>query len=376
MTAPPVREMSTSAYRIATPGPEADGTLAWNATTVVVVRVRVGDGAAVGTGENDVTGTGWTYASPACAGVVRDVLADVVVERTADPAACWHAMRRRVRNLGRPGLVSCALSAVDIALWDAAARVLGISLARLLGRVSETADVYASGGFTTWDDDRLRRWVRTWTAERAVPRVKLKIGESRGTAVARDLERVRLTRDCADAGTEVYADANGAYSPGQARRVGQWLSDAGVVWFEEPVSSDDLVGLRRVRDAVSADVAAGEYGYHLPYFATMIGAEAVDCVQVDVTRCGGLTEWARIAGLAAAHGLDVSAHCAPNLSAHAAVTTPNFRHIEWFADHDRAESVLFDGVRDPTGGSVTPDPDSPGHGMTLKHPDAERYRVA
>lgn len=146
-------------------------------------------------------------------------------------------------------------------------------------------------------------------------------------------------------------------------------------WFEEPVSSDDLCGLREIRAHTSIDVAAGEYGYSLVYFDHMIRAGAVDCVQVDVTRCGGITEWVRVAALASAAGLQVSGHCAPNLHAHVAATVPNLRHLEYFHDHVRIEGILFDGALDPTGGSLHPDQGRPGLGLALKNADAEQYRV-
>jgi L-alanine-DL-glutamate epimerase-like enolase superfamily enzyme len=293
----------------------------------------------------------------------------------ADVPACWVAMQRRVRNLGRPGLVSCAMSAVDIALWDLAARLFGLPLTRLLGRVHDTVPLYASGGFTSLDDTELASHLDEWVHKRGIPRAKIKIGESFGANVPRDLARVRLARGTIGPDAELYVDANGAYAVGQACRVAVELAEADVRCFEEPVSSDDLAGLRQVRSASPADVAAGEYGYDLAYFARMVAAEAVDCVQVDLTRCGGFTEWIRIAGLAAAHNLDVSAHCAPNISAHAAVATPNFRHLEWFVDHDRIESAFFDGVLDPAGGTVQPSMSDTGHGMRMREEEADRYRV-
>ncbi|GAB3232511.1 enolase C-terminal domain-like protein [Glycomyces halotolerans] len=360
-----VTEIGAAAYRIPTASPEADGTLEWDATTIVVAQVRAGG----------VQGTGWTYADASCAELIRATLAPVVRGRDVlDPAACWHALQRRVRNLGRPGLVSCAMSALDIALWDACARLLDRPLSRMFGRVHDSVDVYASGGFTTWDDARLADWVADSTGRRAIPRVKIKIGESWGREIERDLARVALTRETAGADAEVMVDANGGYTQGQARRVGARMREWEVSWFEEPVSSDDLDGLRVVRDAVECDVAAGEYGYDLAYFTRMLDVRAVDCVQVDLTRCGGCTEWTRIAALAASRNLEVSAHCAPNLSVHLGAATPGFRHIEWFFDHDRIESLLFDGAFDPEGGRVSPPLSEPGHGMAFKGPDAEPYR--
>ncbi|MBV9846587.1 MAG: mandelate racemase [Kutzneria sp.] len=362
-----IEGVRAAAYRIDTPGPEADGTLSWNSTTMVVVWIRCGG----------VEGLGWTYADATCVGLIHTVLADAVRGRDVlDVVACWHEMQRRVRNLGRVGLVSCAISAVDIALWDAAGRLLGLPVSTLLGRVHEEVDIYGSGGFTTYDDAQLIAQLDGWVHEQGIPRVKIKIGESWGSRVARDLDRVRLARGTIGDDVELFVDANGGYPVGLAGRVGQRLADWDVSWFEEPVSSDDLDGLRRVREVVAADVAAGEYGYDLPYFARMIQAEAVDCVQVDVTRCGGFTEWRRVAALAAAHNLQISAHCAPNLSAHVAVATPNFRHIEWFADHERIESTYLAGHLDPAGGRVSPPRSGAGHGMGFLSKNAEPNRIA
>ena len=146
-------------------------------------------------------------------------------------------------------------------------------------------------------------------------------------------------------------------------------------WFEEPVSSDDLDGLREVRDRGPADVAAGEYGYDLSYFRRMCAAGAVDCLQADVSRCGGITEWLRAAAVAAAHGLQISGHCAPHLHAHVAAAVPNLRHLEWFHDHVRIESMLFDGALDPAGGVIRPAPAAPGLGLVFRDADAKPYRT-
>lgn len=367
MPSPTIDALDAMALRIPTPAAEADGTLEWDGTTIVLVHARAGD----------ATGLGYTYADAACVSLVHGLLSEAVVGRELlDVPACWRAMQRRIRNQGRPGLVSCAMSAVDIALWDAAARSLDLPLSRLLGRVHDDVPLYASGGFTTFDDTRLTEELDEWVHKRAVPRAKIKIGQSWGIDVERDLARVALARQAIGPDTDLFVDANGAYSVGQAVRVGRELAEHGVTWFEEPVSSDDLDGLRHVRESVTPDVAAGEYGYHLPYFARMIDAQAVDCVQVDVTRCGGYTEWARITALTAAHNLEVSAHCAPNASAHAAAATQNFRHLEWFEDHHRIEAMLFDHGLDPQGGTVRPDMSVSGHGLTLNQRTHDRYRVS
>jgi L-alanine-DL-glutamate epimerase-like enolase superfamily enzyme len=356
---------AVSVYMVPTDAPEADGTLAWDSTTMVIAEVTAGD----------ATGTGWTYGPVAVADFLRDRLAPLVEGRDAlDIPAAHDAMCRSVRNTGRPGIAACAISALDIALWDLKARLLELPLARLLGVCREQVPVYGSGGFTTYHDTHLAAQLNGWVHGQHIPRVKIKIGGNWGREVTRDLARVHAARQVIGPESELYVDANGAYTRKQAIRVGHALAQQGVGWFEEPVSSDDLTGLRLVRDALVCDVAAGEYGYDLPYFARMITAGAVDCLQADATRCGGLTEFLRAAALAQAHGLEISAHCAPHVHAAAAASVPNFRHLEWFHDHVRIEDMFFDGALDPTGGTVCPLAGI-GHGLELRTDDVAEYRV-
>jgi L-alanine-DL-glutamate epimerase-like enolase superfamily enzyme len=365
MTGLEVTALDAAVYVVPTDAPEADGTLAWDKTTMVLVTARAG-------GQH---GIGWSYASAAAATLVDEMLAGTVVGQDAfDVAGVAEAMVRQVRNAGRPGIAAMAISAVDIALWDLKARLLDVPLTGLLGRMHDAVPVYGSGGFTSYSDEQTREQLSGWVKEQQIPRVKIKIGESWGGDERRDLARVELAREVIGPEAELYVDANGGYTTGQAVRVATELAACGVTWFEEPVSSQDLGGLAAVRRQVLPDVAAGEYSWSLADSAALIGAGAVDCLQLDVTRCGGITEFLRGAGLAAAHNLQVSGHCAPNLHAHVAAAVPNLRHVEYFHDHQRIETMLFDGALDPRGGTMRPDQDRPGHGMALRKADAERYR--
>ncbi|SDL31601.1 enolase C-terminal domain-like protein [Nonomuraea jiangxiensis] len=362
----PIDKVAAAAYHIPTDLPEGDGTLAWQATTMVVVTLTA-DGH---------TGTGWTYAPAAAAALVTELLADVVTgSDAADIPAAWAAMTRQIRNAGRPGVAGYALSAVDVALWDLKARLLDVPLVRLFGAARPQVPLYGSGGFTTYDDDATTAQLRRWVQDQGIGRVKIKIGESYGTEPERDLHRVALARRVIGEAAELYVDANGGYSAKQAVRLGERMREHRVTWFEEPVSSDDLPGLRLVREHCAADVTAGEYGCDLAYFTRMCQAGAVDCLQIDATRCGGYTGWFAATAVAAGHNLQVSAHCAPNLHLPAAAATVNLRHIEWFHDHQRIEADLFDGAADPSGGLARPRADSPGHGLTLRTAAAERHRV-
>ena len=361
-----VDTVTATAYTIGTDAPEGDGTLAWDSTTMVVVQVTA-DG---------VVGTGWTYTAAAAVPLIQGTLASVVEGSDAlATRSTWEAMVRQLRNIGRTGLGGMALSAVDTALWDLRARMLDVPLHVLLGSSRTSVPLYGSGGFTTYDHEQLREQLTGWVHDDGMSAVKIKIGESWGQREARDLDRARQARDIVGADVELFVDANGGYTVGQAVRVGQALDELDVRWFEEPVSSDDLAGLRHVRQHTTSDTAAGEYGDSLDYFHTMLGADALDCVQVDVTRCGGATELLRIAALAAAAQIDVSGHCAPHLHAPVLAAVPNLRHLEYFHDHVRIERMLFDGTPDPVDGQLPLNPEAPGHGLTFRSEVAERYRV-
>jgi hypothetical protein len=233
----PVSAVRTAVYRFPTPTPEADGTFAWEATTVVTVEVDAGGR----------TGLGWTYSTAAAASVVGDTLAPRLDGGDPfDVPGLADAMHRAGRNVGTRGLYAQAQSAVDIALWDLKARLLDIGLADLLGRVRDRVPVYGSGGFTTFSEAQLAEQVDGWL-ESGCRAVKIKIGESWGTRPRRDLARVCRLRELTGPDVDLMVDANGGYSPGQARRTGLLLDELGVVWFEEPVSSDDTDDLRLQR---------------------------------------------------------------------------------------------------------------------------------
>ena len=357
-----VASLHARAFTVPTDGPESDGTLEWDSTTIVVVEAEGGGR----------RGLGWTYGHEAAAGVVNSTLASVVEGRDAlAVGGSWNAMVGAVRNMGWPGLVACAISAVDVALWDLKARLLGLPLVAALDQVHPATPVYGSGGFCSYRLDQLAEQLSGWV-EAGIPRVKMKVGRH----PEQDLARVQAARRAVGDDVELYVDANGAYTRTQALRWAAVYGEAGVGWFEEPVSSDDLEGLRMVRDRRPAglDVAAGEYGYVPMYFRHMLEAGAVDCLQADVTRCGGITGFLQVAGLCATAGVDLSAHCAPQVSAHACTAVWRLRHLEYFHDHVRIEALLFDGVLEPQpGGLLVPDRGRLGLGLELKRADAERW---
>jgi L-alanine-DL-glutamate epimerase-like enolase superfamily enzyme len=357
-----VERVEVSAYTVPTDEPESDGTAQWDSTTIVVVELR-------GAGE---TGLGYTYAPAAAGSLVEEKLEDLV--RGADalaPAHAWASIAGALRNAGRPGIGFCALSAVDSALWDLKARLLGLPLVDLLGRARDEVPIYGSGGFTSYSLERIREQLGGWVAK-GIPRVKMKVSREPD----RDPERLDAARQAIGDETALYVDSNGALSRKQALAwADRFAREWGVTWYEEPVSSADFEGLRflRERGPAGLEIAAGEYAYVPADFRNLVENRCVDCLQADVTRCGGITGFLRAGALAAAFDLDLSAHCAPSASAAACCAVPNFRHLEYFHDHVRLEPMLFDGVLEPDDGVLRPDRSRPGNGLELKRSDAARY---
>jgi L-alanine-DL-glutamate epimerase-like enolase superfamily enzyme len=341
--------------------PETDGTARWDSTGVLVVEVRAAG----------QVGLGYAYTAPAALAVVRDTLSDVVVggDPLATQRAFWR-MASAVRNLGWSGVCAGAVSAVDIALHDLRARLLGVSLVRLLGGAGDRVMAYGSGGFTSYSEAELENQLSGWAAQ-GLRAVKMKVGRD----PADDLARVRTARAAIGPATALFVDANGAYERKQALGFAERFAELDVTWFEEPVSSDDLDGLRLLRDRAPSgmQVAAGEYGYTPSYFHAMLAAGAVDTLQADATRCGGVTGFILAAALAQGAGVPVSAHTAPALHATLGAALPNVVHVEYFHDHALIEDRFFDGGPELCAGDLRPDPESPGHGLAFAESRAEPY---
>lgn len=357
----PIASVDASAYDVPTDGKESDGTLEWEKTTVVVVEIAA----------DNERGIGWTYGARVAADLVRDELAGVLHGKSAFAIQELRArMDQKVRNVGRRGIASMAIAAVEACLWDLKAKLLGVPLVVLLGWRRPCVPIYGSGGFTSYPDERLREQLGRWVAE-GIPRVKMKVGRE----PSRDVHRVRLVREVVG-DAQIFVDANGAYTRKQALELSRAFADLGVVWFEEPVSSDDLEGLRFLRQRVPAgiDVAAGEYGYDLNYFRRMLERGGVDVLQADATRCGVLNFLGADA-LCVGFSTPFSGHCAPTLHTHLGCAARCLEHLEYFHDHARIEHMLFDGAPSPRRGALWPDLSRPGFGVELKRADARKFAV-
>ncbi len=358
-----IKDLKVSAYTIPTEEPESDGTIEWNSTTMILVEIRGGG----------QSGIGYTYAGISSAYFIDKNLKNIVTGKNAMNIP-WilKSMIDSVRNNGNCGIIAMAVSAIDNALWDLKAKITGLPLASLLGKVRDDFQIYGSGGFTSYTIEKLQNQLSGW-AEKGIKQVKMKVGRQPD----KDVERVKKAREAIGKDTALFVDANGAYTARQALEKSYKFNEFGVTWFEEPVPASDLSGLKFIRNhaPVSMNIAAGEYGYNLPYFEQMLEAQAVDVLQADATRCGGISTFLKAGQTCEAHQLPFSSHCAPALHLHAGLSLPSFFTAEYFYDHVRIEAMLFDGISPPVNGALHADMSRPGFGLEFKHKDAERYKV-
>jgi L-alanine-DL-glutamate epimerase-like enolase superfamily enzyme len=358
-----VNDLQVSAYTIPTELPESDGTMEWNSTTLILVQIEAGG----------KKGIGYTYGHPAVRKVIEESLAHRVREKNAmDIPAIYADLVSAIRNNGNCGIAMMAVSAVDTALWDLKAKLLDVPLCSLLGQSRNEILIYGSGGFTSYDTVQLQRQLHQWS-EDGIKNVKIKIGRDPD----KDGARVRQARQAAGEKVNLFVDANGAYTVKQAVAKSYEFSEQQITWFEEPVSSDNLIGLNYIRQHVqpAVNISAGEYGYNLSYFKQMLSMQAVDVLQADATRCGGISGFLKAGCIAEAYCIPFSSHCAPALHLHAALASTQFYISEYFHDHVRIESMLFDGFPNHENGFMKPDMSRPGFGLDFKFQNAKQFKI-
>ena len=358
-----IEKVEVSAYKIPTEQRESDGTLEWDSTTIVITEISAGGN----------SGIGYTYSHQSAAELIKTKLSKLIINSNAmDISLNWNNMQKAIRNLGRPGIVSSAISAVDIALWDLKSKILQIPIVTLMGQVHNAAPIYGSGGFTSYSIEKLQQQLSGW-AKKNIKGVKMKIGRE----PSEDIKRVKAAREAIGNDTELMVDANGAYNRKQAIFFAYKFEEFDVGWFEEPVSSDDLEGLNLIRNNGPAgmQITAGEYGYDIFYFRKMLEANAIDVLQADCTRCGGYTAFLKIANLCESRSIELSAHTAPALHIHPCCAIIPLKHVEYFYDHTRIEKMFFDGIPEPRNGELCPDLSRPGIGFEIKRNDIEKYLI-
>ena len=325
--------------------------------------------------DEGVEGLGVGQASPGVRQVIEHGLKVLLIDQDPfDIERLWNAMFWRVRGYGRKGLAFCALSAVDIGLWDLKAKALGLPLFKLLGPFRDSVPIYGSGGWTNFTVDELVAEATGWV-DQGIKRVKIKVGKDFGQSEREDIQRLEAVRRAVGDDVAIYVDANNGYYPKQAIYMAKEFERYQVGWFEEPVLADDIDGLARVADATSIPVATGEHEYTKFGFRELISRGGADIVQPDVGRVGGVTEWMKVAHLAHSFDLPVAPHSVQLVHLHLACATPNLKVVEYMNVALAGDRVWYTEFPDQKDGMWAPYPDRPGLGLELDPDAVARFSV-
>jgi L-alanine-DL-glutamate epimerase-like enolase superfamily enzyme len=359
-----ITDLTTSLLQIPSAQPLGDATATWNLLGGCFAHIRTNAG---------LEGLGWSGASSAIREVIEHNLKPIIVG--SDPLEIerlWDRMFSSVRSIGRKGAALCAISAVDIALWDLKAKMLGLPLYKLLGPYTDSVPVYGSGGWTTLSDAELVNEMAGYV-QRGFTHVKMKVGRNFGSCEADDIRRLALVRKALGADVGIYVDANGGYRAKQAISIAKRFEEYGVSLFEEPVIADDIEGLSVIAKSTTIPIAAGENEYTKYGFKDLIARGGVDVVQPDVGRVGGVTEWLKVAHLAEAFNLPVAPHAMQLVHLHLACATPNLMKVEVIGVQEDYSRELFQEIPPHNGGMWAPFPDKPGLGVELRQDAVARF---
>ncbi len=325
------------------------------------------------TTESGLRGRGYTYTIGSGGAAIRALierdLRQVVAGASAERVeAVWEAMWRRLHYVGRGGLASFAMSAVDIALWDLQGKRAGLPLWKLLGGFSGEARAYAGGIDLQLGPEELVEQTRR-NLDAGFRAIKIKVGRD---SLREDVERVQAVRDCVGPDMPLMVDANMRYTVEQAINAARKFRDFDVYWFEEPTIPDDYPGLARIASEGGLPIAAGENLHTIYEFRHTIEQGRVAFPEPDVSNIGGITNWMRVARLAYAHNLPVTSHGVHELHLHllAAVPNPSFLEVHSFGLERFMQNppALKDGVMQA--------PDAPGHGVEFDWERLRRHEVA
>lgn len=272
-------------------------------------------------------------------------------------------MAAYLRGVGRKGLMWCALSAVDIALWDLKGKIIGIPIYKLIGGNRDKVEVYASGGWTSYDDDRLVDEISGMVRD-GYKKVKFKVGVEGGQNLKRDVRRVEKVRDAVGPDVGIMLDANNCWDAATGARFANMVKDLDIMFLEEPVMADDITGLAKYKRSTDLPLATGEHEYTKYGVRDLLVNNAADIVQTDGTRTGGFTELLKIAALTQAWNVKLAPHAMELIHMQIAGGISNCPFLEKLILFDELTYHTFKDAPRPVGGMIEI-PDEPGLGLTL-----------
>ncbi len=305
---------------------------------------------------------------PAVAAATRELGEHLVGTNVLEVEAAWASLIKRGDWVGPGGLLHCAVAPLDIALWDAAGKVLGQPLYRLLGGYRDRLTAYASDGL--WYNLSLD--ALAVSAERHVAQgfqaLKLRLGgEANADAEA---ERVRIVRQAVGSEVKILVDGTETWDRPQALQTGRALQAEGIAWLEDPIHHQDLSGLSQLTATLEVPVAGGEHLYQLRAFRDLLQNRAVNIAIIDLARIGGITPWRKVAALTQAYETPVCGHVVPEIHIHLLAAVPNSLMVEYVP---RSAAILREMPALEAGHMLAPQ--APGLGLELDEAAVQRYRV-
>lgn len=285
----------------------------------------------------------------------------------------WDSMWQP-KIVGRRGISTQVISAIDIALWDLMGKVTGKSVHKLLGAYRDRIPAYIAGGYYE-DGKGLNELAQEMTENLSLgaKAVKMKIG---GVPINEDVERVKVVRDAIGSDIKLLVDANNAYSAYEAIDIAQKIEKYDIFWFEEPVAPDDYRGHARVARATSIPIATGENEYTRYGFRDLIDHDAVAILNADAQILGGITEFMQVAALAAAQDLHIAPHGAQEVHIHLVAAIPQGLMLEFYRETvDPLRGQIFIEKLELDNDGYVSVPDRPGLGVTPNYKLLEQHRV-
>ena len=295
--------------------------------------------------------------------IEKNIAPRIIGKDPFETEVIWQDMFQYLRGVGRKGLMFCALSAVDIALWDLKGKILNMPLYRLWGGNKKQVPVYGSGGWTSYSDEELVEEMKE-IVSRGYKMVKFKVGYNGGQSPSRDVERVRKVREAIGPDIGIMLDANNCWDAATGARFANRVKDYDIMFLEEPVFADDIPGLRRFKQSTDMPLASGEHEYTKFGARDLIMNNAADIVQLDGTRAGGFTEMLKVAALTQAWNLKFAPHAMENIHIHLVSACPNALFLERLLLFEELTRNVYDGAPEPVDGYMTI-PDLPGLGLKL-----------
>jgi len=323
-------------------------------------------------GSNGKIGTGFSHTSGWCGKTISAMIQEIIPDvfgQTLSPRGLWHRSYKYIHDVGGAGVTTHALAALDIAYWDLLGKTLNAPIIDILGRVRDRVPLYGSGINLHLSVEEVIDQMKRWKSK-GYKAAKVKVGKP---DLEEDVERLRKMQEALP-GFPLAVDANQGWNFPQALRAFKKFEPLNLLWIEEPLPSDDIVGHLKLRERTNTPIALGENVYTVNQFAQYIESGCADFIQADLGRVGGITGYLDIATVARAHNLPMTPHFVMELSASLLAAIPNISYSEMTDGGRWTDLRIFAEAGHEEDGCYVPS-DRPGHGIILDRDYLNAHKI-